>query len=459
MRRALAAGLAWAVLACDGEPAGPDPRPPEIESSAVAANPTNVLSAVVSATVRRADSVVARYASIGSSLELSTPATVPDAGPVLLPVLGLRPETEYVLRVVAFGSRTVTSDALWFTTGSLPDDLPAYHAEGPDPSPGYVVLADGPYGLVIDNQGRVVWYHRFSHGPGLNFQAQPNGRFVARPPPGDAATVQPWIEIDPLGRTTRTLGCAGGLQPRFHDLIALPDGSYWVLCDRIRTVDLSHLGGHPRMRVIGTEIQHVGPGGALLFTWSPFDHFEIDRIDPDQVRDSTFNWTHGNALDLDVDGHLLVSFRNLSEITRIDTRTGRVRWRMGGRHSQFAFSNTSPPFARQHGIRVTASGRLVLLDNLGDPAGSRAERYSYDPIAGTARLEASYGPATPVVAELGGTTQPLPGGRTLVSFGSGGRVQEYDAAGHPVWWIDSPGYAFRAQRIRSLYSPGMVLPR
>jgi hypothetical protein len=35
-----------------------------------------------------------------------------------------------------------------------------------------------------------------------------------------------WLELDPLGNLTRTFGCAGGLSTRFHDLIALPDGSY-----------------------------------------------------------------------------------------------------------------------------------------------------------------------------------------------------------------------------------------
>ena len=46
---------------------------------------------------------------------------------------------------------------------------------GPDPSPGFVVFGAGPYGLAIDNTGRVVWYHRFPNGPGLNFEAEPTG--------------------------------------------------------------------------------------------------------------------------------------------------------------------------------------------------------------------------------------------------------------------------------------------
>jgi alkanesulfonate monooxygenase SsuD/methylene tetrahydromethanopterin reductase-like flavin-dependent oxidoreductase (luciferase family) len=65
-------------------------------------------------------------------------------------------------------------------------------------------------------------------------------------------------------------------------------------------------------------------------------------------------------------------------------------------------------------------------------------------------------PSAPAVVALqGGTTQLLPGGRVLVAYGNGGRVEEYDATGALTWRIEgNPGYIFRAQRIRSLYRPG-----
>ena len=54
----------------------------------------------------------------------------------------------------------------------------------------------------------------------------------------------------------------------------------------------------------------------------------------------------------------------------------------------------------------------------------------------------------------------MPDGRTLVSFGTAGRVEEYDATGNVVWRIEaSPGCVFRAQRMKSLYQPGVGLPR
>jgi hypothetical protein len=402
-----------------------------------------------------------RYGT-GPTLDRVTPAVPVLGDSAVIPVLGLLPGAAYTLRVVAFGAgQAVSGDASAFTTDTLPADLPRYVAGGADPSPGFVSFSAGAYGVVIDNSGRVVWYRRFTPGPGLNFQPQPNGRYVAHPPMGGGAVVAPWVEVDLLGNVTRTFGCARGLQSRFHDLIAEPDGGYWILCDETRTMDLTALGGFADAQVMGTVVQHVSPSGTLLFEWSPFDHFELTDLEASSRVGQNVNWTHGNALDLDTDGNLLVSFRSLSEITKIDTRSGAVVWRMGGLRNQFTFQDApTAGFARQHGLRVTGPGRIVLLDNLGDPGGSRAERYVYDEIAHTAQLVASYGPNPGVIAQLGGTTQSLPGGRTLVAFGNGDRVEEYDSAGAVVWHIEGPaGYIFRAQRIRSLYHPGVGSPR
>jgi len=448
------------IAACSNEPAGV--RPPAIDAAAVAASPSNVLSAAVAVGVRSADSVRVRYGLEGSPLDSTTAAVIPLDNAAVVPVLGLLPDSRYALRVVAYGSgQEVAGEALSFVSGTLPADLPQYVASGSSPSPGYVVFAAALYGLVIDNTGRVVWYHRFPNGPGLNFQALATGRYAARPATPDPTDLDLWVEIGPLGNVARSFGCANGLPARFHDLLAAPDGSYWIMCDDTRTMDLSGLGGVANAQVTGTVVQHVSGDGTLLFQWSPFDHFSIEDLPLADRTGPTVNWTHGNALDLDIDGNLVVSFRSLSEITKIDTRTGAVLWRMGGLQNEFAFLDTPlPAFARQHGLRLTGPERFVVLDNLGDPAASRAERYAFDPDARSARLVASYGSVPAVTATLGGSTQDLPGGRTLVAFGNGGRVEEYDASGAVVWHIEgNPGYIFRAQRIRSLYRAGIGSPR
>lgn len=436
-----------------------EPPPPVLETAAAEVRSANVLSVLATAAVHHADSVGVRYGPPGSSLDAIAPAVPPSGDRVAVPVLGLLPETTYELRLVAFGNGdSASSPPLRVTTGPLPSDLPRFRAGGVRPAPGYVVFAAGTYGIAIDDAGRVVWYVRLP-GVSLNFQPQRNGRYVARPGAPEPGEVEPLLELDPLGNVTRRLGCARGLAPRFHDALVEPDGSYWLMCDETRVMDLSALGGMAEAAVTGTVVQHLDPAGGLVFEWSAFDHFAITDLDLDARSGPDVNWTHGNALDLDADGNLLVSFRSLSEITSIDIRTGAVRWRMGGLRNQFAFDRPGPPFLRQHGVRASAGG-FVLLDNFGEPEESRAERYLVDEASRTARLAEVYLPAAGVRASLGGTTQDLPERHTLVAFGDGGAVREYDAGGAVAWEIEGdPGYVFRAQRVRSLYHPGTGLVR
>jgi len=461
---ALAVLFLVAAAACRREDDGLAPVPPptpEILAAAVRPNADNSLSVVVTARVRLADSLAVRYGA-APTLDSLTPAIVVRGDSTMLPVLGLLPATRYVFRIIAYRGKQVTlGESLALTTDTLPSDLPRYAASGSDPSPGYVVFAAGSYGLVIDNTGRVVWYHRFAEGPGLNFEAEPTGHYFARPSTPDPNDRDPWVEIDPLGNVTRIVRCAGDLEPRFHDLIAESDGAYWIMCDDVRTMDLSGFGGKRNAQVTGTAIQHVSASGALLFQWSPFDHFDIADLNPAVLAASNVNWTHGNSIDLDADGNVVVSFRSLNELTKIDTRTGAVIWRMGGARNQFQFKDGSTPsFVFQHALRLTAPGQLLLLDNLGDPSTSSVERYAYNPATHTAELIESYRPNPAAISAAGGSAQGLPGGRTLVSFGPAGRVEEFDATGRVVWRIEgNAGYVFRAQRIRSLYAPGAGAPR
>ena len=148
--------------------------------------------------------------------------------------------------------------------------------------------------------------------------AQPTGHYTVRAPTPDPYDNEPWLELDALGNITRTFGCARGLTSRFHDLILEVDGSFWILCDETRTLDLTAYGGRPGARVTGTVVQHIGVDGALRFEWSAFDHFSITDLDPSERTGTAVNWTHANSLDRDLDGNLLVSFRSLGEITKIE---------------------------------------------------------------------------------------------------------------------------------------------
>jgi hypothetical protein len=447
-------------------------RPPDttarIDSAHVVANPNMEISALV-LFQGSGDSVRVRYRVAAQDQDSLTPAfPVSSAEEDTIPVLGLIPVTGYQVRLVVYGGGSssldsLVSDPLSFSTGSLPLDLPVYHASGTTPLDGYIVFSAAPFGIIIDGTGRVVWYKRFpGTGPSLNFMAQPTGTLVGRLNTEDPADDDPFIELDPAGFERRQLRCANNRPLRFHDLLLSGDGSYWIMCDETRAMDLSALGGDANAQVTGTTLQHVDPAGTLLFEWTPFDHFLITDADTSVYRaQAAVNWTHGNSFDFDDDGNILIAFRSLSEITKINSQSGEVMWRMGGLRNEFTFQGAPDAgFSRQHNVRIVGPGRFIILDNLGTINESRYERYSVDANALTATLEQSYASTPSVQTLIGGSVQAAGSDRYLVSFGTEGRVELFDGSGLKLWNIEgNPGYVFRAQRILSLYSPVPALTR
>ena len=455
VRRSLGACAVLVAAGCSQDLVPPPDPLPQVSSATIEANSTMV----VAATVRVAgfgDSVRVAFHAEGATGSDSASAAVmlPRNDAVDVPVLGLLPQTSYLMRaVVFFRGDSAMSNPLALTTGALPADLPSYTTSGTAPDPGYFVFSAGNYGLVIDHTGRVVWYRRFPPaGPGLNFMAQLNGRYIGRVVTPDTTDDDPMVEYGATGAAQRSLRCLNGRRLRFHDLLVAADGSYWIMCDDTRIMDLTATGGQVSARVTATTVQHISDAGALLFEWNAFDHFPITDLEPAQALGPNVNFTHGNAIDLDSDGNLLVSFRSLHEVTKVNTTTGAVMWRMGGRRNQFMFTGPGAPgFFGQHNVRAIGAGRIILLDNTGS-ADSRYERYAIDATTMTATLEQWY--SSSVQTQIGGSVQQSGASRFLVSFGTTGRVEEFDQSGATLWRISgNPGYVFRAQRIGSLYHP------
>jgi hypothetical protein len=424
-----------------------------LESAAVSPGPHNVLSAVVHAVIQDADSARVIYGIAGGGMDSSTPGFRVSPGSNDFPVLGLLPGAAYRLAVVAYGGGDSTvGEALELTAGPLPGDLPTFTAGGTRPGPGFVAFAAAAYGIVVDNTGRTVWYRRLADGPTLNFQVVASGHYATSPVSPAADNPRPWVLYDVLGNEIGRLGCLRGLVSRFHEIRVESDGGAWLLCDETRILNLTAIGGRSDASVTGTVVQHLDGAGTLLFEWNAFDHFALTDLDSASRSGQVVNFTHGNALDFDPSGHLVLSFRSLNEITSVDTATGNVRWRLGGRANQFTFEGGSWPFVGQHGLRTPRGNELQFLDNRSITGDSRAIRWQLDEGARTVRPVASFHGSPPVEAQLGGSTQALPGGGILVAYGNGHRVQEYDAAGNVVWEIHGdPGYIFRATRMPSLY--------
>jgi hypothetical protein len=256
-----------------------------------------------------------------------------------------------------------------------------------------------------------------------------------------------------MGEFVGTRECVGR-DTRFHEVRVLANGGHWILCQNPVPTDLSPRGGSVDGTVIYTTLQRVGSDGTLEFEFNTADHFSLDDIDQNAfVGVAQVNLTHGNAIAFDTDGNILVTWRSLNEVTKIDVTTGQVVWRLGGLASQFTILDGTRAFERPHGVRAVGPGLIQLLDN-GSAAPSRLVRYELNEGTKTATRVLEFTTAENSFTSTGGSTEVLPGNGALVSFGVEGKIVEVDATGQEVF--DLTGlegrYVFRAQRIPSLYA-------
>lgn len=452
--RGAVAVLATLAVGCGDDPVDPGPPGPpgpagEFGRAVLTPAAANVNSAAVVVEATGYDHVRLRLRTAGEPDETSAPYAFVD-GVAHASALGMLAGHDYAIDVLlTAGSQTDSVETLLHATGPLPDWLPDVVPSG-DPVDGLIGMAHPGGAFIVDNQGRVRWYVT-SEDPVLNnFQAHPSGEFTMF---GTEDLTRLYKVFDERGDIVRTIGCLG-LDTRFHEVRVMPERDYWALCDRDVPTDLSSRGGAVDGTVTWTVLQHVGTDGELLFEFDTSEHFSLDDVDPALIDGAeNVNMTHGNAIDFDADGNVLLSFRNLNEVTKVDVTTGDVIWRLGGRANQFAIDDPTRDFAGQHGVRVVEPGLLQLLDN-GRVAPSRLVRYLLDEQALTAELVLEYSHASNAITLVGGSTDVIAEGRALVSLGRTGRVAEVDATGTQTFELTGleSQYIFRAFRIPSLYA-------
>lgn len=457
--RAFVAAFAFAVVGGCSDSDTQAPTPPQHYAGASVQDiPENVLAAAVHVRAESYDSAYIEYHN-GTGAVVRTPAVDFEGDSVArVPVLGLDTATAYTFRVVLTraGTADQTVDSLPFTSGSLPTWIPAIGSTGNAAQPGYLALSLPQGGIIVDNTGKVVWYRYIGAGSLSSFQAQPTGAYSLI---GNGAAKTEFLLLNSLGEASGVLSCAGR-PTRFHELLVSADGEAWLLCDETRTMNLTAVGGVAAATVTGTVVQRQSADGTLLWEWSTFDHFEITDLPLADRTGPLVNFTHGNGLGFDSDSNLILGFRSLNEVTKVDRSTGTIIWRFGGLRNQFTVLNDPKGvFEHQHGVRWAGSGRVQLLDN-GLSAPSRLVRYLLDTAAMTATLEWEFIDAPTTFTAVGGSTQYHLDGHAMVAFGQGGRVIEVDEAGQRTWELTGLDgfYIFRAQRIGSLYAAGRGEP-
>lgn len=431
----------------------------QVATSSVAANQHNVLSAVVTVETAGIERLRVEYGA-GGAFDQTTRELPISGATTAVPVLGLRPDTDYGFRVVAIGAsaETATGDPLALRTGSIPDNVPSFEASSPGtPEPGYTLISPTslPSGwhepstvVIVDATGRVVWYREVPR-MALDFQLQPNGHFTAgisQPGPG-AMGVGVHEEWDALGNLKATWAVQGYQFTDWHEIRLLNGGDEGLLLGYAgRTKDARVVGMAPDALLWGVVLQRLSRSGFVSFDWMVFDHLtKVEETNAQVWKDANgprngYDWSHTNAIEVDHDGHYIISSRHLNEVTKIDSTSGEVLWRMGGGPgNQFTFvEDPLNGFSAQHAPRKLENGNLLILDNgnAHRPQISRAVEYEVDEENKTARHVWSYSPGS--YSSALGNAQRLPNGNTLVNVGRDYRVVEVTPDGEIAWELRVP---------------------
>ncbi len=390
------AALALVAGACSGDGDGDDadagsteatattttaPPPTTTEASGadgsvtLADNPDSTLSAVVTVSTDQ-PAVVGLTATSPGGHEVDLPAGGEPGTDAELPLVGLRPDTDYEVAVTAATADGAALDLgapLSFSSGALPDDFPeirlesvdrdrtqpgltllslkpwdAPAEEGADAAPSQDVRQTGGYLAAVDQDGEVVWYHG-TEGGVLDARQVDDGYLFTY----EELEAR---QVDALGRLTlelagrvvtenpedlrgrrRTTDAAVPVatDSAHHDAGLLPSGNVLML-----STELQDLTGPARCGedddevtypVISDVVVEVEPeSGEVVGEW-PIS----DVLDPFArpgaelcVEGSAFappnffypvegvrDWTHGNSVVLDEDRNaLIVSLRHLSAV-------------------------------------------------------------------------------------------------------------------------------------------------
>ncbi|MBA3648832.1 MAG: aryl-sulfate sulfotransferase [Chitinophagales bacterium] len=278
---------------------------------------------------------------------------------------------------------------------------------------------------IINNNGSIIWAKDLGMN-GHDFKINYNGYLTYY----DLVNFQ-WIIMDSNYNRIDSVQCGNGyeLETNGHDCVIYPDKHTFLLAYDDQTIDMSQVvaGGNSDATVKGLIVQELDIKKNVVFQWRSWDHFQITDADSNTVLTGlTVDYVHGNAVERDNDGNIMVSCRNLCEITKINTSTGDIIWRMGGENNQFKFLKDNIPqhFSYQHDIRRITNGHVTLFND-GDylPVQiSSAKEYALDEVNKVATLTWYYEHpdinGNHVYGRASGSTQRLPNGNTMISWGT-----------------------------------------
>lgn len=345
---------------------------------------------------------------------------------------------------------------------------------GTKASPGYIFLANfydisnppmvgqsGP--LILDKKLQPVWFQSVPKNVVAGnlalqtYQGKPalswwQGRITST---GDTISGED-VVVNQHYQKVATLKATNGWAVTLHEMI-IQGNNAWVTANKNVAHNLGAFGGPFNGAIIDSAVQEYNlKTGKLEFSWDALKHIPLG--DSQESLISPWDAYHVNSIDLQPDGTFVVSMRNTWAVYKVDIKTGKIIWTLGGRHSDFKFksdSTNSPNYAEfqwQHDVRVYPGNLMTVFDDhcCQITGGGTYVASNYDSRGLVLKLDlanhtvapASTFPAgnpgqyyqTPFHAnpDYMGSIQPLAGGNEFVGWGSKPYFTEFTPGGKVV---------------------------
>ena len=337
----------------------------------------------------------------------------------------------------------------------------------PDPD-----TASGP--TILDSRGRLVYQRPIENRVTANllrheYKGRPAMSWGERPP----VTAPPELfELDPKDTFhviyDETYNEVGRVQARgegvitdMHELTMTERDTAFVIGNRKVPLDLTEFGGAPDGELVEQFVQEIDPdSGKVLFNWSVRDHIPLtDSMFPAEPK-IPWDAYHVNTISFAPDGDLLVTLRHTSAVYKVDRKSGKIEWTLGGKSSDFELGS-GVEFFFAHDARFLRNGNLLIFDNgatyeIRRRPHSRVIEVALDEKRRRATLVDEIVHDPPILVVSQGGARELENGNIFVGWGNRQWFSEYTRHGQVLFDAALPSVAY--QSYRALKAPWKARP-
>jgi arylsulfate sulfotransferase len=363
-------------------------------------------------------------------------------------LMNLKPATQYDF-IISNKSSGNKSKPFSFETKALPADITSTDKHTVDTTQfnGFILvrgLAPKGADVIIDNEGDVVWYHQYDKVVRRPFSWTKDNTILSI---YDSADI---VEYDLKGKQLLNLRLEEkDIQHKLHHDIVFSDvGNIVTLTHDSLKMDLRKLGGNKNQYLRADGILVLTPAGKIEWVWNLLQTIDPLKLDPRLVDINSLG--HANSIAIDRDGHYLVSFRDFSQIWKINSKDGSVIWKLGEggdlKMDRDAF------FIRQHSAFVDAAGDLMLFDN-GDRKNrpySRILSFSINETTRVAKTKVNIKLNSELSADKMCSVEQLEDEKFLVcTTKRNGIISVVDGEGNVLWKVNLTKPSYRAYYLRN----------